>query len=105
MKKYIIAISSLFFFTAFISKRTGNNKLFEKLYSLEGKWIMKTSWGFIGEEWYKMDNNYLQSHGFFIKDNDTITTERVALKNRADGIFYTSTAEGQNTSVPPEQQH
>lgn len=95
MKKYIIVISCILCSAAFIS-RTDNEKIFKQLYALEGKWIMKTKRGAIGEEWHKVDKDHLQSRGFFIKGNDTITTERVALRNSKEGIYYSSTAEGQN---------
>ncbi len=79
------------------SKRDQN---FSQLYILQGTWIMKTKKGAIGEEWVKMTNDYLQSRGFMIRGNDTITTERVALKNTTEGIFYTSTVEDQNNRQP-----
>ena len=73
---------------------------FKQLYGLEGMWLMKTSKGFIGEEWKKVDQDYLQNRGFMIRGMDTIITETVALRNKADGIFYISTVEQQNNKQP-----
>ncbi len=94
----IIFISSVCL--AFISIEKTGDKVFDQLYRLEGKWIMKTKKGAIGEEWIKIDKDYLQNRGFMIRGNDTFTTERVALKNTAAGIFYTSTVEDQNNRQP-----
>ena len=100
MKKLIITISSFLVLTAFIGNQSANIKTFKKLYALEGRWIMKTQRGAIGEQWLKMDKDYLQSRGFFVKGNDTIITERVALRNTGKGIYYTSTVEDQNNKQP-----
>ena len=61
---------------------------------------MKTAKGYIGEEWIKMNDEYLQNRGFMVKGADTIITERVALKNTKEGIFYTSTVENENNKQP-----
>ncbi len=86
--------------SAFINNNTGNDKIFIQLYALEGKWIMKTKRGYIGEEWVKINKDYLQNKGFFVKGNDTVITERVSLKNTGEGIFYTSSVEDQNNKQP-----
>jgi len=99
MKKTLIAIVVVLNLTAFIT--TDNNKAFKKLYALEGTWKTVTKRGtIICEEWKKVDNKYLQNRGYMIKGNDTIVTERVALTNTKEGIFYTSTVEDQNNKQP-----
>ena len=75
-------------------------KKFRQLYALEGVWLMKTKKGFIGEEWKKVDSNYLQNRGFMIRGADTIINERVALRSKEDGIYYTSALEDQNNKQP-----
>lgn len=100
MKKNFAAIALLFVMGSFINDHTINDKPFKQLYALKGKWIMKTKRGSIGEEWVKVNNTYLQSRGFFIKGIDTIITERVALTETKEGIFYTSTVEDQNDKKP-----
>jgi hypothetical protein len=77
-----------------------NNKVFKKLYKLEGTWKMNTKRGAICEEWKKMNKNHLQSRGYMIKGSDTVVNERVALTKTAEGIFYTSTVEEQNNKQP-----
>lgn len=75
-------------------------KDFKKLYMLQGRWMMKTKKGAIGEEWVRVGKNYMQSRGYLIKGTDTTITERVALRRTRDGIFYTSTVEEQNQKQP-----
>ncbi len=86
--------------TAFIQSHHFKNEVFERLYKLEGKWIMKTKKGAVGEEWTKVNKDYLQNRGYMIRGNDTIVTERVALTNTGTGIFYTSTVADQNDQKP-----
>ena len=66
----------------------------------EGKWIMPKGNKFIGEEWVKISDTYLENKGYFIKGTDTVITERVTLKKINGEIFYTSTVEGQNDQKP-----
>ena len=67
---------------------------------MQGKWIMFTSKGFIGEEWIKINDDYLRNRGFMIKGKDTIITKRVGFTNTKEGIFYTSTVKDQNNKQP-----
>lgn len=75
-------------------------KEFKKLYMLQGRWMMKTKKGAVGEEWVRVGKNYMQSTGYIIKGTDTTVTERVALRRTRDGIFYISTVEEQNQKQP-----
>src|SRR6187402_3400597 len=100
MKNHSFFIILLFICFAFINGTEKSNSPFDQLFVLEGNWIMKTKKGIIGEGWRKINNDYLQNRGYRIRGNDTITTERVALRNTADGIFYTSTVEDQNNQQP-----
>jgi len=99
-KSLIIATGCLFILSAVVSRRPINKEIFKHFYALEGGWIMKTTKGYIGEEWIKMNDEYLQNRGFMVKGTDTIITERVALKNTEEGIFYTSTVENENNRKP-----
>jgi len=98
MKNFFSAAIAFTVMTAFINAE--QERPFLQLHKLEGKWIMKTKRGTIGEEWIKVNDTYLQNRGFFIKGGDTIVTERVSLKETKDGIFYTSTVEDQNNKQP-----
>ena len=97
MKKIIISITVFIGLSAFF---ISDEKVFKKLYALEGTWKMTTKRGAIYEEWKKVNNNYLQSKGYLIKGADTIINERIALKNTSEGIFYISTVEDQNYKTP-----
>lgn len=94
MKKAVFAAAAVFCLSAF--NFTDNDKAFKKLYALEGTWKMITKRGAICEEWKKVDEHYLQNRGYMVKGDDTIISERVALTNTKEGIFYTSTVEDQN---------
>jgi len=98
MKKIIIAITTITCLTAFTFIES--NKVFKKLYKLEGTWKMNTKRGAICEEWKKMNKNHLQSRGYMIKGSDTVVNERVALTKTKEGVFYTSTVEDQNNKQP-----
>lgn len=100
MKKYLVAITVFIVITSFVIKQGSADKVFKQLHALEGKWIMKTKKGFIGEEWIKINDDYLQNKGFFVKGTDTVVTERVSLRKTTEGIFYTSTVEDQNNKQP-----
>lgn len=102
MKYGLIAIIVSIIGGAFVNCQKNNEAVFDQLYALEGKWIMKTKNGFIGEEWKKINKDHLQNRGYIIRGNDTITTERVALRDKKEGIFYISTAEGQNNQQAVE---
>ncbi len=99
--KITTALLALFFLVAFIPS-DDNDKVFTKLYGLQGNWRMKTSHGAICEEWKKMNEHYLQSKGYTITGKDTVITERVALANSETGISYTSTVETQGKKYPVE---
>jgi hypothetical protein len=94
MKKIITGIIITLSLSAFII--SGDNKTFKKLYTLEGTWKMNTKRGAVCEEWKRVNKNYLQSKGYMIRGKDTILSEKIALTNTKEGIFYTSTVEDQN---------
>ena len=99
MKSCPLIFVLIILLSAFIQP-ADNKKIFKQLCTLEGSWIMKTSKGFVGEEWGKVSDKHLQNRGFIIKGVDTIVTETVALQHRENGIFYTSTVNGQNNQQP-----
>ena len=98
MKKIVAAIIVILSLSAFVF--SGDNKTFKKLYTLEGTWKMNTKRGAVCEEWKRVNKNHLQNTGYMIKGKDTIISERVALTNTKEGIFYTSTVEDQNNKQP-----
>lgn len=98
MRKVLTAIIIAFSLSAFII--SDDNTTFKKLYALTGTWKMNTKRGAVCEEWKKMNKNYLQSKGYMIRGKDTIISERIALTNTKEGIFYTSTVEDQNNKQP-----
>ncbi len=99
MKKYLAVSTLLLLLTSFVYQHADKIK-FKQLHVLEGKWIMKTKRGSMGEEWVKVSESHLQNRGFYIKGTDTVVTETVALKDTPEGIFYTSTVADQNNQQP-----
>lgn len=91
---------SVFIVVAMLFSFQPGENYFSQFYALEGTWLMKTGKGFIGETWKKTDKKSLQSKGFFIHGKDTSVNERVLLRQRKDGIFFTSTVEDQNNRMP-----
>lgn len=82
------------------SAQEADSLVFKKLYLLHGKWTMKTKTGTVVEEWRKINNHQLEGVGFFVKNNDTIVSEKLALNLNSAGIFYISTVEKQNNKQP-----
>ena len=100
MKIYFITIVFIIIVPGLQPEKKEKDKIFDQLYALEGKWLMKTKNGAIGEEWTKINDDYLQNRGYIIKGFDTMVTERIALRNTQEGIFYISTVEDQNNKLP-----
>lgn len=98
MRKIILVIIAIVSLSAFII--SDDSKTFKKLYTLVGTWKMNTKRGAVCEEWKKVNKNYLQSKGYMIRGKDTILSERIALTNTKEGVFYTSTVEDQNGKQP-----
>jgi hypothetical protein len=93
LKKYFLPVLLLLSLNSFAQK-------INILDRFEGKWIMQKGDKTIGEEWTKISEAWFESKGYFIKDGDTIVTERVALKRVYGEVFYTSTVEDQNNKQP-----
>lgn len=63
MKNFLALFVVLICCGAFIKADKNNDPIFDQLFTLEDKWIMKTKKGAIGEQWVKMNNDYLQNRG------------------------------------------
>lgn len=100
MKYYLFISAACLLSTSSPERKYQDKKTFRELYALEGTWVMKTEKGFIGETWKKVNDDWLQSKGFFAKGADTISNESVALRVRSNGIYYTSTVNNQNDAKP-----
>jgi hypothetical protein len=98
--KQFSAIVLILLLSGFMPGTAGKKKTFKQLYALEGSWRMHTKRGDICEEWKKVNKNFLQSRGYFVKGSDTLINERVALQNLSNDIYYTSTVEEQNSKRP-----
>jgi hypothetical protein len=96
--KIFVALVATLTLSAFII--SDDSKTFKKLYTLAGTWKMNTKRGAVCEEWKRVNKKYLQSKGYMIRGKDTILTEKIALTNTKEGIFYTSTIEDQNGKLP-----
>jgi hypothetical protein len=98
MKKLLTGF--LFFVVVAGSERPDYTRIFRQLHTLEGSWHMKTSKGFTGETWVKVNDRLLHNTGFVVRGKDTVITERVALYQTDSSISYISTVADQNNSKP-----
>lgn len=100
MRRPTVIIFIFIILTSFLYKKMQVDDPFKELQRLDGVWIMKKGNVAIGEAWVKVNDKLLQGSGFYLKGNDTIVTERVALKKMNNEIVYTSTVMDQNNQQP-----
>jgi hypothetical protein len=66
------------------------------LKALQGTWRMKTSKGFLYEEWASSPAVILAGKSYRLNGQDSVILERLQIARRADGIYYESMVTGQN---------
>ncbi len=67
---------------------------------LIGKWENKSIEGKLSENWVKVNDSLLTGTAFVVKEKDTLHSEKMQLKNEAEGVFYVSTIIGQHNNKP-----
>ncbi len=98
MKKLVVA--SLFLLMIAAVNHPDYKRIFRQLHALEGNWLMKTTKGFTGETWVKVNDRLLKNKGFMVRGKDTVITEQVILSLTDSCISYQSTVTDQNNSRP-----
>ncbi len=63
--------------------------------ALEGVWRMKTSKGYLYEEW-TLQGSGLKGKSYRLNGTDSVVLERLRIVTRSDGTFYESLVTGQN---------
>ena len=98
MKKVILFLLILLFFASCqkskeVSKIVGNDWLL-------GKWENKSAAGNLLEIWKKANDSLFIGESYFIKEKDTLHSEKIELKQKGENLYYISTIKGQNNDKP-----
>ena len=67
---------------------------------LLGKWENKLADGNLLEIWKKANDSLFIGESYFIKEKDTLHSEKIELKQKGENLFYISTIKGQNNDQP-----
>jgi hypothetical protein len=67
---------------------------------LIGKWENKSNEGHLLETWTKVNDSLFIGESYFIKEKDTLHSEKMELKQKGENLFYISTIKGQNNDKP-----
>lgn len=94
MKNAIYSIS-LLLALASCQKQKEVSKIVGKEWLL-GKWENKSDQGNLLEIWKKANDSTYIGESYFIKENDTLHSEKIALKQNGENLVYVSVIKGQN---------
>lgn len=67
---------------------------------LLGKWESKSEDGNLSETWTKVNDSLFEGEAYFIKEKDTLHSEKMQLKQKGENLLYISTIKGQNNNEP-----
>ena len=67
---------------------------------LLGKWENKSENGNLLETWKKVNDSLFIGESYFIKDKDTLHSEKIELQQKGEELFYIATVKGQNNDKP-----
>jgi hypothetical protein len=81
-----------------VSKIVGNDWLI-------GKWENKSDEGHLLETWTKVNDSLFIGESYFIKEKDTLHSEKMELNQKGENLFYISTIKGQNNDKPIRFNH
>lgn len=81
-----------------VSKIVGNDWLL-------GKWENKSDDGNLLEIWKKVNDSLFIGESYFIKEKDTLHSEKMELQQKGENLFYISTIKGQNYDKPITFKH
>ena len=103
MKKTI-----LFLITILIFASCGKSKDVSKIVGADwllGKWENKSEDGNLLEIWKKANDSLFIGESYFIKENDTLHSEKIELQQKGENLVYVSTIKGQNNDKPIDFKH
>lgn len=67
---------------------------------LLGKWENKSEEGHLLEIWKKTNDSLFVGESYFIKEKDTLHSEKIELQQKGENLVYISTIKGQNNDTP-----
>ena len=67
---------------------------------LLGKWENKSDEGHLLETWKKVNDSLFIGESYFIREKDTLHSEKIQLKQKGENLFYIATVKGQNNDKP-----
>jgi hypothetical protein len=94
MKNSILSLLLIASFTS-CQKSKEVSKIAETDWLL-GKWENKSDEGNLSETWTKVNDSIFEGEAYFIKEKDTLHSEKMQLKQKGEELFYISTIKGQN---------
>ena len=103
-KSYSILLIIILLFP-FVSCKNSNdkNKTFEQIEKVNwllGSWENKSEEGTLSEIWEKKNDSTLVGESYFIRENDTLHSERIEVKQKGEDLLYIPTVKGQNNDKP-----
>ena len=103
MKKAVLMLVSITLFASCgkskqVSKIVGNDWLL-------GKWENKSDEGNLLEIWRKANDSLFIGESYFIKEKDTLHSEKIELKQQGGELLYIATIKGQNNDKPITFKH
>lgn len=102
MKSKIISLFTIAIVLLVSCQKKSETK-FDKLQKMEwlvGEWEQKLPEGIVTEIWKKENDSTLSGKSFFIKEEDTIHSETIVIKQHNDSLLYIPTVKGQNNDEP-----
>ena len=103
MKKVILSLLIFLFFASCqkskeVSKIVGSDWLI-------GKWENKSDQGNLLEIWKKKNDSLFIGESYFIKEKDTLHSEKMELQQKGENLIYVSNIKGQNEDKPITFKH
>lgn len=102
MKPNKLPLLSLAFIVLASCQNQSENKFakIKKMDWLVGNWEQKLPEGTLIEIWKKENDSTFSGKSFFVKEEDTIHSEKIILSQKNDDLLYIPTVKGQNNDEP-----
>lgn len=103
MKLYKLTLTAVVAIACFICCQNKSGHKFEKLQKMEwlvGSWEQKLPEGILTENWTKTNDSTYTGESYFIKQKDTLHSEKIVLTQKNDAVLYIPTVTGQNNDEP-----
>jgi hypothetical protein len=105
MKKFYSILLFITLLFSFVSCKNSNdkNKTFEEIEKVSwllGSWENKSEEGTLSEIWEKKNDSTLVGESYFIREKDTLHSERIEVKQKGEDLLYIPTVKGQNNDKP-----